>query len=94
MATSQTLALIDKGTALLSLAQSQRGAEALGRVVGRLLALLLFPLVVMLLFGGIYYLMVRPRRTFAQALFRWWNVLLGLAAFILGVLGLLAGSLR
>lgn len=46
-------------------------AEALGQVVGTLL----FVFLVMLVVGGVYYLIRRPRVTFWGAVFRWWVAL-------------------
>ena len=92
---SPALALLTgAGASLLGFLQSRAGAEALGRMVGRLLALCLFPVIVMLLVGGAYYILARPRRTFIRAFFRWWNVLLGVAVFVLGLLGLMLRSLQ
>ena len=42
-------------------------AEALGQIAGTLL----FMFVVMLVVGGVYYLIRRPRITFWGAVFRW-----------------------
>src|SRR3712207_1524667 len=58
-------------------------AEATGRAVGTLLV----PFVVMLLVGGLYYLIRRPRVTFWRAVFRWWVVLIGVLVLLLGLLG-------
>jgi hypothetical protein len=57
--------------------------EAIGRVVGTLLV----PFSVMLLIGGAYYLVRRPRVTFWGAVFRWWVVLIGAIVLLLGLLG-------
>ena len=61
-------------------------AEALGRVFG----ILLFPVIVMAIVGGVYYLAVRPRLTYRQAILRWWVVVIGLVALLLGVCGQVA----
>ena len=58
-------------------------AEAIGRVVGTLLV----PFFVMLVVGGAYYLIRRPRVTFWGAVFRWWVVLIGAIVLLLGLLG-------
>ena len=58
-------------------------AEAIGRLVGTLLV----PFFVMLMVGGAYYLIRRPRVTFWGAVFRWWVVLIGAIVLLLGLLG-------
>lgn len=58
-----------------------------GEMLGRLLAALLFPLLVMALVGGVYYLAARPRLSFRQAMFRWWVVLIGVGLLLLSLLG-------
>jgi hypothetical protein len=63
-------------------------AEAIGRVVGTLVV----PLLVMLVVGGIYYLIRRPRVTFLGAVLRWWVVLIGAAVLVLGLLGQAVGE--
>ena len=72
----------------------QAEAEALGRMVGRILGLFCFPVVVVLIVAVLRLLIVRPRLSFRQALFRWWVLLIGAAAFVLGLLGLLASAVR
>ena len=57
--------------------------EAIGRVVGTLFV----HFVVMLIVGGGYYLVRRPRVTFWGAVFRWWVVLIGALVLLLGLLG-------
>lgn len=64
-------------------------AEGLGRIFG----LILFPFLVMAFVGGIYYLAVRPRFTFLQAMFRWWVILIGVLMLLLGVCGQIAAQL-
>jgi hypothetical protein len=59
----------------------------LGEAIGRLVGTLLVPFVVMLVVGGIYYLIRRPRVTFWGAVFRWWVVLIGVIVLLLGLLG-------
>lgn len=72
----------------------QAEAEALGRIVGRVLALFCFPVVIVFIVAGLRLLIVRPRPTLRQAVFRWWVLLIGVAAFVLGLLGLLANAVR
>lgn len=72
----------------------QAEAEALGRIVGRVLALFCFPVVIVFIVAGLRFLIVRPRPTLRQAVFRWWVLLIGAAAFVLGLLGLLANAVR
>jgi hypothetical protein len=63
-------------------------AEALGQIVGTLL----FPFVVMLVIGGVYYLIRRPRVTFWGAVLRWWVVLIAVVFLVLGLLGQVASA--
>jgi hypothetical protein len=63
-------------------------AEALGQLAGTLL----FMFLVMLVVGGVYYLIRRPRVTFWGAVFRWWVVLIAVVLVILSVLGRLASA--
>ena len=63
-------------------------AEALGQVVGTLL----FPFLVMLIVGGVYYLIRRPRVSFWGAVFRWWVVLVAVVVFVFGILGQMASA--
>ncbi|MDQ3711055.1 MAG: hypothetical protein M3388_02410 [Acidobacteriota bacterium] len=72
----------------------QAEAEAMGRIVGRIFGLFCFPVVIMLIVAVLRLLIVRPRLSFRQALFRWWVLLIGAAAFVLGLLGLLASAVR
>ena len=72
----------------------QAEAEAMGRIVGRILGLFCFPVVIMLIVAVLRLLIVRPRLSFRQAVFRWWVLLIGAAAFVLGLLGLLASAVR
>jgi hypothetical protein len=58
-----------------------------GELLGRLTFYLVFPLLVMALVGGIYYLIVRPGVTFRQAMFRWWVVLVAFGLLALSLLG-------
>lgn len=60
--------------------------EALGQIVGTLL----FMFVVMLVVGGVYYLIRRPRITFWGAVFRWWVVLIAVLLVVLNFLGRLS----
>jgi hypothetical protein len=57
-------------------------AEALGQVVGTLL----FVFLVMLVVGGVYYLIRRPRVTFWGAVFRWWVVLTAVLLVVINLL--------
>jgi hypothetical protein len=61
-------------------------AEALGSIAGTLL----FMFVVMLVVGGVYYLIRRPRITFWGAVFRWWVVLIAVLLVVLNFLGRLS----
>jgi len=63
-------------------------AEALGQIVGTLL----FPFFVMLVIGGVYYLIRRPRVTFWGAVLRWWVVLIAVVFLVLGLLGQVASA--
>ena len=63
-------------------------AEALGQIVGTLL----FPFFVMLVIGGVYYLIRRPRVTFWGAVFRWWVMLIAVVFLVLGLLGQVASA--
>lgn len=63
-------------------------AEALGQVVGTLL----FPFLVMLVIGGTYYLIRRPRVSFWGAIFRWWVVLIAAVLLVFGLLSQVAGA--
>ena len=60
--------------------------EALGQITGTLL----FMFVVMLVVGGIYYLIRRPRITFWGAVFRWWVVLIAVLLVVINILGRLS----
>jgi hypothetical protein len=61
-------------------------AEALGQIAGTLL----FMFVVMLVIGGVYYLIRRPRITFWGAVFRWWVVLIAVLLVVINILGRLS----
>jgi hypothetical protein len=63
-----------------------------GEALGRLVGLILFPFLVMAIVGGLYYLAVRPRLTFLQAMFRWWVILVGVLLLVLGVCGQLVAN--
>ncbi len=56
-------------------------AYSLGVMFGRLI----FVALVMLVVGGAYYLIARPRVTFRQAILRWWVILIGVALLLLSV---------
>jgi hypothetical protein len=60
--------------------------EALGQITGTLL----FMFVVMLVVGGVYYLIRRPRITFWGAVFRWWVVLIAVLLVVVNILGRLS----
>ena len=61
-------------------------AQALGQITGTLL----FMFVVMLVVGGVYYLIRRPRITFWGAVFRWWVVLIAVLLVVINILGRLS----
>jgi len=61
-------------------------AEALGQIAGTLL----FMFVVMLVVGGVYYLIRRPRINFWGAVFRWWVVLIAVLLVVINILGRLS----
>ena len=63
-------------------------AEALGSIAGTLL----FMFVVMLVVGGVYYLIRRPRITFWGAVFRWWVVLIAVLLVVMNLLGRLSSA--
>ena len=63
-------------------------AEALGRVAGTLL----FMFRVMLVVGGVYYLIRRPRVTFWRALFKWWVILVAVLLVVINLLGRLTSA--
>jgi hypothetical protein len=46
--------------------------------------------VVMLVVGGVYYLIRRPRITFWGAVFRWWVVLIAVLLVVINILGRLS----
>jgi hypothetical protein len=60
--------------------------EALGQIT----ATLLFMFMVMLVVGGVYYLIRRPRITFWGAVFRWWVVLIAVLLVVINILGRLS----
>ena len=62
--------------------------EALGRVAGTLL----FMFRVMLVVGGVYYLIRRPRVTFWRALFKWWVILVAVLLVVINLLGRLTSA--
>ena len=63
-------------------------AEALGQVVGTLL----FVFLVVLVVGGVYYLIRRPRVTFWGVVFRWWVVLTAVLLIVINLLDWLASA--
>ncbi len=63
-------------------------AYTLGVILGRLI----FVALVMLVVGGVYYLLARPRVTLRQAIFRWWIVLIGVVLLLLSVVAELGQS--
>lgn len=67
-------------------------AETVARALGQIVGTLLFPFLVMLVIGGVYYLIRRPRVTFWGAVFRWWVVLIAAVLFVLGLLGQVASA--
>lgn len=62
-------------------------AETVARALGQVVGTLLFPFLVMLVVGGLYYLIRRPRVTFWGAVFRWWVVLIAVILLVFGLLG-------
>jgi hypothetical protein len=46
--------------------------------------------VVMLVVGGVYYLIRRPRIAFWGAVFRWWVVLIAVLLVVINILGRLS----
>ena len=65
-------------------------AETVARALGQVVGTLLFPFLVMLVVGGLYYLIRRPRVTFWGAVFRWWVVLIAVILLVFGLLGKVA----
>jgi hypothetical protein len=63
-------------------------AEALGQIAGTLL----FMFLVMLVLGGVYYLIRRPRVSFWGAVFKWWVVLIAVLLVVINLLGRLASA--
>ncbi len=58
-----------------------------GEMLGRLTFLVILPFLVMALVGGAYYLAVRPRLTFREAMFRWWVFAVGFTYLLLSICG-------
>ncbi len=54
---------------------------------GRFTFYVIFPLLIMALVDGVYYLLKRPRVSFRQAMFRWWVVLIAIGVTLCGLLG-------
>jgi hypothetical protein len=67
-------------------------AETVARALGQVVGTLLFPFLVMLVVGGLYYLIRRPRVTFWGAVFRWWVVLVAVILFVFGLLSQVASA--
>ena len=67
-------------------------AETVARALGQVVGTLLFPFLVMLVVGGLYYLIRRPRVTFWGAVFRWWVVLIAVILLVFGLLGKVASA--
>jgi hypothetical protein len=67
-------------------------AESVAEVLGQIVGTLLFPFLVMLVIGGVYYLIRRPRVTFWGAVFRWWVVLIAVVLLVLGLLAQVASA--
>ena len=63
-------------------------AEALGQIAGTLL----FMFLVMLVLGGVYYLIRRPRVSFWGAVFKWWVMLIAVLLVVINLLGRLASA--
>ena len=66
------------------------GAKNMTDALGQIAGTLLFMFVVMLLVGGVYYLIRRPRITFWGAVFRWWVVLVAVLLVVINILGRLS----
>jgi hypothetical protein len=64
-------------------------AEAIGYVVG----FFFFPVLVMLLIGGIAYLVKRPQLTFRQAILQRWVIITAVVIWLLGICGQLGQRL-
>ena len=60
---------------------------------GRLVGLMLVPILIMAVVGMVYQRVTRPRFTFRQAMFRWWVILLGLVILLVGICGQLVNRL-
>jgi hypothetical protein len=67
-------------------------AESVAEVLGQIVGTLLFPFLVMLVIGGVYYLIRCPRVTFWGAVFRWWVVLIAVVLLVLGLLAQVASA--
>lgn len=67
-------------------------AETVARALGQVVGTLLFPFLVMLVVGGLYYLIRRPRVMFWGAVFRWWVVLIAVILLVFGLLGQVASA--
>jgi hypothetical protein len=67
-------------------------AESVAEVLGQIVGTLLFPFLVMLVIGGVYYLIRCPRVTFCGAVFRWWVVLIAVVLLVLGLLAQVASA--
>ena len=67
-------------------------AETVAEILGQIVGTLLFPFLVMLVIGGVYYLIRRPRVTFWRAVFRWWVVLIAVVLLVLGLLAQVASA--
>ena len=65
-------------------------AETVAAALGQIVGTLLFPFLVMLLIGGVYYLVRRPKVTFWGAVVRWWVVLIAVVLLVFGLLGQVA----
>ena len=65
-------------------------AESVAEILGQIVGTLLFPFLVMLVIGGVYYLIRRPSVTFWGAVFRWWVVLIAVVLLVFGLLGQVA----
>lgn len=67
-------------------------AETVAEVLGQIVGTLLFPFLVMLVVGSVYYLIRRPRVTFWGAVFRWWVIVIGVVVLVFGLLAQVASA--
>ena len=70
--------------------QESRRCGTLTEALAQITATLLFMVLVMLVVGGVYYLLRRPRVTFWGAVFRWWIVLIAMLLIVVNIRGRLS----